>query len=129
MDGVISVIPNRILKLHTTRSWNFMGLSQGKLRASQEGNVIVVFSTQESGQNLKASMMTEGLLLLLNGRENAKVKATSPATTRLLELDGTTVRTGMTLLTLNPLEILMDMVRILLPPQQDERCKEQAALD
>ncbi|KZV55861.1 cucumisin-like [Dorcoceras hygrometricum] len=41
MRGVISVIPNRILKLHTTRSWDFMGFSQGKLPAGQEGEVIV----------------------------------------------------------------------------------------
>ncbi|KAJ9147836.1 hypothetical protein P3X46_029953 [Hevea brasiliensis] len=41
MEGVISVIPNRILKLHTTRSWDFMGFSQGKLGPSQEGRVII----------------------------------------------------------------------------------------
>ncbi|XP_073300602.1 cucumisin-like [Primulina huaijiensis] len=41
MKEVISVIPNRILKLHSTRSWDFMGFSQGKLGAAQEGEVIV----------------------------------------------------------------------------------------
>ncbi|KAJ4836976.1 hypothetical protein Tsubulata_025287 [Turnera subulata] len=42
MDGVISVFPNRILQLHTTRSWDFMGFSsKSKLGASQEGDVIV----------------------------------------------------------------------------------------
>ncbi|KAK4844358.1 hypothetical protein QYF36_019232 [Acer negundo] len=41
MEGVISVIPNHILKLHTTRSWDFMGFSKGKIGASQEGNVII----------------------------------------------------------------------------------------
>ncbi|KAK6158093.1 hypothetical protein DH2020_005407 [Rehmannia glutinosa] len=41
MEGVVSVIPNRKLKLHTTRSWDFMGFSKGKLGASQEGEVII----------------------------------------------------------------------------------------
>ncbi|KAL0329704.1 UNVERIFIED_CONTAM: Cucumisin [Sesamum radiatum] len=43
MEGVVSVIPNRMLKLHTTRSWEFMGFSNGKLGASQEGEVIIGF--------------------------------------------------------------------------------------
>ncbi|KAF2297925.1 hypothetical protein GH714_005506 [Hevea brasiliensis] len=41
MDGVISAIPNHILMIHTTRSWDFMGLSKGKLSAPQEGNAII----------------------------------------------------------------------------------------
>lgn len=41
LKEVISVIPNQILKLHTTRSWDFMGFSQGKIGAAQEGEVIV----------------------------------------------------------------------------------------
>ncbi|KAH7549499.1 hypothetical protein ACOSP7_025688 [Xanthoceras sorbifolium] len=41
MEGVVSVIPNHILKLHTTRSWDFMGFSRGKVGASQEGDVII----------------------------------------------------------------------------------------
>ncbi|KAJ8766203.1 hypothetical protein K2173_021720 [Erythroxylum novogranatense] len=43
MEGVISLIPNQILKLHTTRSWNFMSFSesQSNLLAPQEGDVIV----------------------------------------------------------------------------------------
>ena len=40
MDGVVSVMPNHILKLHTTRSWDFMGF-KGKLGSSKEGDVIV----------------------------------------------------------------------------------------
>ncbi|KAJ4712934.1 putative Cucumisin [Melia azedarach] len=43
MKGVISVIPNHILKIHTTRSWDFMGFSKGKLLESQEENVIIGF--------------------------------------------------------------------------------------
>ncbi|KAI3468815.1 hypothetical protein Pfo_025478 [Paulownia fortunei] len=41
MKGVVSVIPNRMLELHTTRSWDFMGFSKGKLGAGQEGEVII----------------------------------------------------------------------------------------
>jgi subtilisin family serine protease len=41
MEGVISVIPNHILKLHTTRSWDFMGFSKPNIGAPQEGNVII----------------------------------------------------------------------------------------
>ncbi|KAK1589234.1 hypothetical protein Q3G72_031782 [Acer saccharum] len=41
MEGVVSVIPNHILKLHTTRSWDFMGFSKGNIGAPQEGNVII----------------------------------------------------------------------------------------
>ncbi|KAH6759598.1 hypothetical protein C2S52_022856 [Perilla frutescens var. hirtella] len=41
MKGVVSVTPNRVFKLHTTRSWDFMGFSSGNLGAGQEGNVII----------------------------------------------------------------------------------------
>ncbi|TQE10122.1 hypothetical protein C1H46_004292 [Malus baccata] len=41
MEGVVSVIPNHKLKLHTTRSWDFMGFSKGQLGAPVEGEVIV----------------------------------------------------------------------------------------
>ncbi|XAR72639.1 Cucumisin [Bertholletia excelsa] len=41
MEGVISVIPNRKLKLHTTRSWDFMGLSKSKLGKCQGEDVVV----------------------------------------------------------------------------------------
>ncbi|KAJ4832236.1 hypothetical protein Tsubulata_001993 [Turnera subulata] len=43
MEGVVSVIPNRVIKLHTTRSWDFMGFSRGKLGAPIEGDVIIGF--------------------------------------------------------------------------------------
>ncbi|XP_073111214.1 cucumisin [Elaeis guineensis] len=42
MDGVVSVLPNTILKLHTTKSWDFMGVTiGGTLRLPTEANVIV----------------------------------------------------------------------------------------
>ena len=41
MEGVVAVIPNRVLKLHTTRSWDFVGFSKGKLGAPLEGNVVI----------------------------------------------------------------------------------------
>ncbi|CAK9173093.1 unnamed protein product [Ilex paraguariensis] len=40
MEGVISVMPNHMLQLHTTRSWEFMGLGQGN-HGGSEGDVIV----------------------------------------------------------------------------------------
>ncbi|KAK6117110.1 hypothetical protein DH2020_049155 [Rehmannia glutinosa] len=41
MEGVISVNPNRIHKLHTTRSWDFLNLTTNKLGAPQESDVII----------------------------------------------------------------------------------------
>lgn len=42
MEGVISVLPNTILKLHTTRSWDFMGFTEPNYGwPSEEGEVIV----------------------------------------------------------------------------------------
>ncbi|XP_044477304.1 cucumisin-like [Mangifera indica] len=41
MEGVLSVIPNHILKLHTTRSWDFMGFSHSDVAPAQEGHVVV----------------------------------------------------------------------------------------
>ncbi|CAL2259969.1 unnamed protein product [Prunus armeniaca] len=41
MEGVVSVLPNHKLKLHTTRSWDFMGFSKGTLPAPIEGKVII----------------------------------------------------------------------------------------
>lgn len=42
MDGVVSVLPNTILKLHTTKSWDFMGVTiGGTVRLPTEGDVIV----------------------------------------------------------------------------------------
>ncbi|XP_010262905.2 PREDICTED: subtilisin-like protease SBT4.3 [Nelumbo nucifera] len=47
MDGVVSVFPSRTLQLHTTRSWNFMGLTAAtKRQLNAESDVIVgVFDT------------------------------------------------------------------------------------
>lgn len=41
MEGVVSVFPNQILKLHTTRSWDFMGFPKGKNGPANEGDVII----------------------------------------------------------------------------------------
>ncbi|KAI3453644.1 hypothetical protein Pfo_010307 [Paulownia fortunei] len=41
MEGVVSVNPNRIHKLHTTRSWDFLNLTTNKLGAPQESDVII----------------------------------------------------------------------------------------
>ncbi|KAK1572031.1 hypothetical protein Q3G72_026533 [Acer saccharum] len=42
MSGVVSVFPNRKLKLHTTRSWDFMGFSQEVERATTESDGISI---------------------------------------------------------------------------------------
>ncbi|XP_058106317.1 cucumisin-like [Magnolia sinica] len=42
MDQVVSVFPNTAFKLHTTRSWDFMGFTQNQtLRSSNESDVII----------------------------------------------------------------------------------------
>ncbi|KAJ4725704.1 Subtilisin-like protease [Melia azedarach] len=42
MKGVVSVFPNRILQLHTTRSWDFLGFNESVIRKrSVEGDIIV----------------------------------------------------------------------------------------
>ncbi|KAK2637441.1 hypothetical protein Ddye_032233 [Dipteronia dyeriana] len=41
MSGVVSVFPNRKLRLQTTRSWDFMGFSQKIERATTESDVII----------------------------------------------------------------------------------------
>ncbi|XVE64918.1 hypothetical protein DITRI_Ditri07aG0140700 [Diplodiscus trichospermus] len=38
MEGVVRVIPNHILKLHTTRSWDFIGFTQDNVGARIEAN-------------------------------------------------------------------------------------------
>ncbi|KAI3721248.1 hypothetical protein L2E82_32254 [Cichorium intybus] len=41
MEGVVSVFPSKIMELHTTRSWDFMGFPQDVKRAPLESDVIV----------------------------------------------------------------------------------------
>ncbi|KAK8584136.1 hypothetical protein V6N12_068385 [Hibiscus sabdariffa] len=41
MDGVVRVIPNHILKLHTTRSWDFLGLNLSQSQVGAQGDVII----------------------------------------------------------------------------------------
>ncbi|KAK4488211.1 hypothetical protein RD792_003954 [Penstemon davidsonii] len=41
MEGVISVNPSRVYKLHTTRSWDFVNLTTNKLGAPQESDVVI----------------------------------------------------------------------------------------
>ncbi|XP_058106321.1 cucumisin-like [Magnolia sinica] len=41
MEGVVSILPNTKLQLHTTRSWDFTGLPQNYLNLPHEGDVIV----------------------------------------------------------------------------------------
>lgn len=64
MEGIVSVIPNRRLKLHTTRSWDFMGLtlSKGQLGASVEGDVVI--GLLDTGIYLKINSMISSHHLL-----------------------------------------------------------------
>ncbi|XP_017230732.1 subtilisin-like protease SBT4.3 [Daucus carota subsp. sativus] len=41
MKGVLSVFPSRTLKLHTTRSWDFVGLARNQVGGPLEGDVII----------------------------------------------------------------------------------------
>ncbi|KAH6805649.1 Subtilisin-like serine endopeptidase family protein [Perilla frutescens var. frutescens] len=41
MEGVVSVFPNTKIGLHTTRSWEFMGLPENVERAQTESDIIV----------------------------------------------------------------------------------------
>lgn len=41
MEGVQSVIVNQYRKLHTTRSWDFLGFPQTARRKKTESNIIV----------------------------------------------------------------------------------------
>ncbi|CAJ1967806.1 unnamed protein product [Sphenostylis stenocarpa] len=41
LDGVVSVFQNKKNELHTTRSWDFIGLSQTVKRTNTESNIIV----------------------------------------------------------------------------------------
>jgi len=41
MDGVVSIIPNRIHSIQTSRSWDFLGFPENVQRTKEESNVIV----------------------------------------------------------------------------------------
>jgi len=41
LEGVVSVFANKKIHLHTTRSWNFIGLTQYVKREYSESDVIV----------------------------------------------------------------------------------------
>lgn len=41
MAGVVSVFPSQKKKLHTSRSWNFMGFPENVTRATGESDIIV----------------------------------------------------------------------------------------
>jgi len=41
MDGVVSVIPDRVHNVQTSRSWNFLNFPENVPRANEESNTIV----------------------------------------------------------------------------------------
>ena len=51
MEEVVSVIPNTMFELHTTRSWDFLGFNQSHVRSSQVGDAII--GIIDSGGNVK----------------------------------------------------------------------------
>ena len=60
MEGVISVLPNHRLNLHTTRSRDFMGFpSKGKVGSPQEGDVII--GLLDTGYYIKHTIVTNSL--------------------------------------------------------------------
>ena len=67
MEGVISVLPNHKLELHTTRSWDFIGFSKGKLGLPLEGDVII--GLIDTGYYSKYTILT--ILHCINNQANA----------------------------------------------------------
>ena len=66
MDGVIDVIPNGLVKLHTTRSWDSLGLSfppavNNLLNESNMGDGTII-GVIDSGLSLSLSLGDETLL-------------------------------------------------------------------
>ena len=51
MEEVVSVIPNTMFELHTTRSLDFLGFNQSHVRSSQVGDATV--GIIDSGGNVK----------------------------------------------------------------------------
>ena len=69
MEGVISVLPNHKLELHTTRSWDFIGFSKGKLGLPLEGDVII--GLLDTGYYFKYTIVT--ILDCINNQANALI--------------------------------------------------------
>jgi hypothetical protein len=69
MEGVISVLPTHKLKLHTTRSWDFMGFTKGRLGTPIEGDVII--GLLDTGYYLKHTIAT--ILHCINNQANAQI--------------------------------------------------------
>jgi hypothetical protein len=69
MEGVISVLPNHKLELHTTRSWDFIGFSKGKLGLPLEGDVII--GLLDTGYYFKYTIVT--ILHCINNQANALI--------------------------------------------------------
>ncbi|KAK7378467.1 hypothetical protein VNO80_03909 [Phaseolus coccineus] len=58
MDGVVSVIPNRVYNVQTTRSWDFLKFPENVPRTSVEGNTIV--GVIDSGIWTNSNSFTDG---------------------------------------------------------------------
>ena len=81
MEGVVSIFPNRLLQLHTTRSWDFMGFSETvKRNPTVESDTIIGVLTLESGLNYKALVMKVLVQFQKNGKVFVKAAKISLAT-------------------------------------------------
>ncbi|KAI9161697.1 hypothetical protein LWI28_019847 [Acer negundo] len=63
MEGVVSVLPNTILKLHTTRSWDFMGFNQSPVAGQHGGDVIIGMMDTEVVTDVKGATETHVLVV------------------------------------------------------------------
>ncbi|KAI6669312.1 hypothetical protein NL676_004197 [Syzygium grande] len=80
LEGVVSVFPNQKNKLHTTKSWDFMGFSRQVDRSITEGDSLSECSTLAYGQNRRVSMIEGWARRRAIGKALVKVHPISPAT-------------------------------------------------
>lgn len=81
MDGVLSVFPNRYHKLHTTKSWEFIGLPQTARRnVKRESNIIVGLLDTGSRIYFNIHLVSSGCFVVTKdnndvvfGRDNSRV--------------------------------------------------------
>lgn len=87
MKEVVSVFPSTNFQLHTTRSWNSIGLNdETKQNSTANSDVVVVVIDTGIWPNRGASMTKVLVRLPRSGKVFVKVAKISLATTRSLEL-------------------------------------------
>ena len=65
-EGVVSVFPNTIQKLQTTRSWDFLGLSDeiGKTKRNPKVESNLIIGVLDTGNYLQFWIMMEFMIIL-----------------------------------------------------------------